>query len=430
MPDSLNHPVTVRQLPNGIRLVLVPLAGTAAVTSYVFFGVGSRYEGEDQQGLAHFTEHMVFKGGEKYPTAQAIAQSMDAVGGEFNAFTSQEYTGFYTKTAAAHYERGLDVLSDMLLRATFAEAELAKEKGVIVEELNMYEDIPMRKVDQVLSKLVFGDTPLGRPIIGTKESVTAFTPADFQRYRSMFYLGERCVIVMAGDLDVEAATETVARYFQDLPRGESYRPQPAQFQEGSERVRIEHKKSEQTHLMLGVRTLPLNHPDRYIARLLTIILGGNMSSRLFTSVREQQGLCYYVRAVPDSYVDEGLMVASAGVDNTRLHQAVAAIVREMQILRDEPVSPQELDRAQQFLLGKMLLSLEDSEEVAELYGMQQLLENKTEPLDHIRQRILDVTADQIQQAARTYFTDARARMAVIGPQEEPEKLQELLHFTI
>ncbi|MCC2631595.1 MAG: processing protease [Patescibacteria group bacterium] len=422
----MNHSITKRTTSNGISVVLVPLENTAVVTAIVLMGVGSRHESDSQRGLAHFTEHMVFKGGRKFLTAQQIAQSLDAVGGEFNAFTSQEFTGFYTKTAAHHLSLGLDVLSDMTLHASFPEEELEKEKGVIVEEMNMYEDMPMRKVDQILSELVYGDSPLGRPIIGTKESVTAFTRDDFTHYREQFYKGSQCTVVIAGSVDVEEAMRLVEDYFGDMPKGEPYRPVPATFMERESRVLLEQKASEQTHLMLAVKGYEISHPLRYPYRVLATILGGNMSSRLFVSVREEQGLCYYVRSMPDSYVDAGLLVASAGVDNARLPLAVTAILNEFRKLRDEPVSEEELERAKQFLFGKMLLSMEDSEQVAEFYGMQQLLEGEIETVESIEAKVAAVTSEDIQRIAKELFVSEELRLAVIGPHADAKALEELL----
>lgn len=424
------HTVITRTTSNGISLVLVPLANTAAATAIVLMGVGSRYESDEQQGLAHFTEHMVFKGGKRYTTAQQIAQTLDAVGGEFNAFTSQEFTGFYTKTAGKHLELGLDVLSDMLLHASIPEAELQKEKGVIVEEINMYEDMPMRKVDQVLSKLVYGDTPLGRPIIGTKETVTAFTRDDFEAYRKQFYMGAQCTVVIAGSFEVEEAASLVERYFAELPKGESYEPALAADQSGSDRILVEEKKSEQTHLMLAVKGYDLTHPKRFAYRVLATMLGGNMSSRLFTSVREEQGLCYYVRAYPDTYKDAGLLVASAGVDNARLPQAITAILKEFVKIRDQKIGEDELERAKQFLLGKMLLGLEDSEQVAEFYGMQQLLEGKIETPDVLEEKIKAVTIAAVQEVAKELFVEESLRLALIGPHQNVKELEALLTFDL
>jgi predicted Zn-dependent peptidase len=422
----MQHKIIEQKLSNGISLVMVPLQGTAAVTCIVFMGVGSRYESDSQRGLAHFTEHMVFKGGRTFKTAQSIAQALDAVGGEFNAFTSQEYTGFYTKTSSEHLELGLNVLSDMVLHAHFPEEELVKEKGVIVEEINMYEDIPMRKVDNVLSSLAFGTTPLGLPVIGTKESVTAFTRDDFVNYRKEFYKGAKCTIVLAGAIDHEESARMVEQYFRDMPAGEAYEPEAAVMQ--TERVRIEYKASEQTHLMLGVEGYALGHPKRFAYRLLSTILGGNMSSRLFVSVREEQGLCYYVRMSPDIYKDAGLLVASAGVDNNRLPQAVEAIIKEMQKVHDTQITEEELDRAKQFLLGRTLLGMEDSEQVAEFYGMQQVIEGKIETLESMEEAIRNVTAEEVFEVAKELFVTEGLRLAVIGPQKNEAELLQLLHF--
>jgi predicted Zn-dependent peptidase len=422
----MQHHINI--LANGISLVLVPIENVASVTTIVMMGVGSRYESDNQQGLAHFTEHMVFKGGKKYPTAQAVAQALDAVGGEFNAFTSSEFTAFFTKTASEHLDLGLDVLADMTLRASFPEEELKKEKGVIVEEINMYEDIPMRDVDGVLMSLVYGDTPMGRPITGSKKSVKAFSREDFVNYVQQFYQGEKCTIVLAGNMDLQEAQQKVENYFNSLPKGSVYQPQSAIFipKAGIERVKIKEKKSEQTHLLLAAQAYALTDPKRDIFRLLSVILGGNMSSRLFVSVREEQGLCYYIRATPDVYTDSGMLVASAGVDNTRLEQAVAAIIQEMSKLKNERVEETELERAKQFILGKLQLSLEDTEQVAEFYGGQQLLEGKIRNLSQMRASILSVRPDQIQAAAGEIFQTDRLRLAVIGPQNNRAKLAELL----
>ena len=407
---------------------MIPLVSTEAVTTIVLMGVGSRYESNEQQGLAHFTEHMVFKGGRSYASAQAVSQALDAVGGEFNAFTSEEFTGFYTKTDKRHIELGLDVLSDIVLHAKFPEDELEKEKGVIVEEINMYEDMPMRNVHHLLASLVFGDTPLGRPILGTKESIADFTREDFVNYRKQFYRGSQCTVVIAGAVDPANGETLVSKYFAELASGEPYRPVPATFQ-GPVRVALDVRKSEQTHLALAIQALQLNDPRKYALRTLATILGGNMSSRLFVSVREEQGLCYYVRAHTDSMVDTGTIVISAGVDNNRLPLAVSAIVKELQKLKDELVSDEELNRAKQYQLGKILLSLEDSEDVAEFYGLQHVLEGKIDSIDELERGIESVTAQEVLELAQKLFVNNGLRLAVSGPYEDVEALNHLMTIT-
>ncbi|MBU6389376.1 insulinase family protein [Patescibacteria group bacterium] len=425
----MQHKITKHHLANGISLVMIPLESATSVTTIALMGVGSRYESDQQRGIAHFTEHMVFKGGRKYTTAQQVAQALDAVGGDFNAFTSQEFTGFFTKTAGQHLELGIDVLSDIMLHATFPEVELEKEKGVIIEEINMYEDMPMRKVDQVLNSQVYGDTGMGRPILGNKESIASYARQDFLNYRKQFYRGVQCTVVIAGNFDPRQATKWVEQYFAELPAGEPYQPAPAVFHTDTPRVVIEEKASEQTHLMLAAKGYPLDHPKRHAYRLLATILGGNMSSRLFVSVREEQGLCYYVRAGIDAYQDTGMLVASAGVDNFRLNLAVAAIMQEFAKIKNEPVTAQELERAKQFSVGKLLLSLEDSEEVAEYYGMQDLLLKRIETPEEIEAATLAVTAAEVQDVARELLTEDNLRLAVIGPHQDQMALDQLLKLS-
>lgn len=423
---SLQHKVTHRVLPNGISLIMVPIQGTGAVTAMVYMGVGSRHEDDSQQGLAHFTEHMLFKGGDRYKSTQEISKALDGVGGDFNAFTSHEYTAYYTKVSSDQLGLGLDILSDMVINAKFPADELEKEKGVIVEEINMYEDMPMRMVDQVLMDLLFGDTPLGRPIIGTKKSVTAFTDEDFKKYRDHFYVGGACTVAIAGSLDEAAAEKLVARYFGSLPAGDPRTPQPATFVREGSRVKILEKPSEQTHLMLSAEAYPFGDGRRHALRLLATMLGGNMSSRLFLKVREEQGLCYYVRANTDLYKDCGFLVASAGVDNSRLDKAVEAIVRQMKEIRDGAISQDELDRAKRYVTGKTLLAMEDSENVAEYYGSLDRMVGTQDTPAQLLAQLEVVTVDDVHAVARDIFTNDKLRLAVIGPKHSVAKLEGLL----
>ncbi len=421
---SRMHQLHLHTLSNGVRLLTVSSPATSAVTTLVLMRVGSRFESDAQRGLAHFTEHMVFKGGRDFPSYRAITHALDGVGGEFNAYTSQEYTGFYTRTAVEHLRLGASVLSDMVLRANFPEEELEKEKGVIVEEINMYEDMPMHKVGQVLSDLCLGDTPLGRPIIGTKESVMGFTREDFLKYRDEFYHGGACVLVMAGAIAPEQSIPLAEEFFSSLPAGEAITPLPGAWEEG--RVSLLTKPAEQSHLQIAVPSYPIGHPKRAAYRVMNTILGGNMSSRLFTEVREEQGLCYYVRSSPDSYTDLGMLVCTAGVDNNRLEQAVTAIVEECRGMITRPVAEEELTRAKQFLLGHTKLGMEDGERVAELYGMQLLLENKLEPIDEFLEKIAAVTEEDVHEVAKELFVPGAMRLAVVGPYDKADVLEKML----
>jgi len=423
---SFQHTVSHTILPNGISLVVVPLANTGAATTMVFMGVGSRYESDKQQGLAHFTEHLVFKGGRKYKSTQAITETLDAIGGEFNAFTSHEYTGFYTKTAAEHVPLSFDVLSDMLLHATFPADELEKEKGVIVEEINMYEDMPMRKVEYTLMDLLFGDSPIGRSILGTKESVTHFTAEDFHAYRKQFYMGRQCTIVVTGAVEVNHVKKLAEEYFGAMPEGDTYKPSEAHLLNVDKRVKVEEKASEQSHFILAVEAYPNADPRRYALRLLATMLGGNMSSRLFVKVREEQGLCYYVRASTDTYQDVGFLVASAGVDNNRLTNALKAVLNQFSEILVHGIKQDELSRAKSYLKGRTLLAMEDSEHVAEYYAAQDRLEDTRDTPEQVLAELEKVQIADIMAVAKDLFQDHKLRLAVIGPKHHADKLEALL----
>ncbi len=421
----MQHQIATHRLENGVTVITVPVPGTSTITSVVFFRVGSRYESDHQQGLAHFTEHLVFKGGVRYPTSRDVTQTVDGIGGEMNAFTSFEYTGFYVKAAKEHVGTALDVLSDITLHATFPEAELEKEKGVITEEINMYEDLPMRRVDHVLMEQLFGNTPLGRRILGTKASVAGFTQQDFLDYRKEFYHGDSCVVVLAGAITPEESEKLAREYFSSLPSGSVASYSPADYQ-SLPAVMADVRPGEQYHLQLAVPGLPLGHESAPTQKVLDTILGGTMSSRLFIAVREERGLCYYVRAGSDALLDTGVFSASAGVDVKRLDVAVQAIIDEFKRLRDEGVTEEELVRAKAYLTGKAAMSMEGSDEVAMYYGLQYALEYRTDTVaEHVAQ-IQAVTAQQVQELAQQLFVSGSARLAVVGPQPHLETLEGIL----
>lgn len=421
----MQHQIATHRLANGVTVITVPVPGTSTITSVVFFRVGSRYEADHQQGLAHFTEHLVFKGGVRYPTSRDVTQTVDGIGGEMNAFTSYEYTGFYVKAAKEHVATALDVLSDITLHATFPEQELEKEKGVITEEINMYEDLPMRRVDHVLMEQLFGDTPLGRRILGTKDSVANFTQQDFLNYRQQFYHGDSCVVVLAGAVSPEESQKLGEEYFSSLPSGSVATYSPAHFHE-KPAVLADVRPGEQYHLQLAVPGLPLAHESAPTQKVLDTILGGTMSSRLFVAVREERGLCYYVRAGSDALLDTGVFSASAGVDVKRLDVAVQAIIDEFKRLRDEGVTEEELVRAKAYLTGKAAMSMEGSDEVAMYYGLQYALEYRTDSVSEHVAKIQEVTAQQVQELAKQLFVPGSARLAVVGPQPHTETLEGIL----
>src|SRR5438445_3391548 len=327
-----------------------------SVTCAIMLAAGSRYETPDTNGIAHFSEHMFFKGTEKRPTARDISKEIDAIGGEFNAFTGKEYTGFYVKCAAESRDIALDVLVDMLRNSKFAEEEIEREKGVIIEEMNMYYDTPRDFIGGVYEELLWGDQPLGREIIGRKETIRDATRDTFLGYLDRWYRPSRMVLGVAGRIG-DGLLERAQELLGDLVDAETGEPAAtAPYMNG--RVSVSTKQSEQAHVSLGVHSLPLDHPDRYAIQLLATALGGGMSSRLFTDVRERRGLAYYVYGLNHSYTDAGTLYTQAGVDIARIDEAVTTIAAELRKIAAEPLPADELEKARNFAKGRFVLQLE------------------------------------------------------------------------
>ena len=297
---------------------------------------GSRYETKETNGIAHFAEHMFFKGTERRPTAREIAGEIDSIGGEFNAFTGKEYTGYYVKCAAEHRDTALDVLVDMLRHSKFDPEEIEREKGVIVEEMNMYYDTPRDYVDGVYDELLYKDTPLGWDIIGRKETVRAAERETFFDYLDRWYRAPRMVAGVAGNLG-DDLNERLQELLGDVPDGQTGQPEPATWSQEAPQVKLHTKQSDQAHIRIGVHSYPLDHPDRYALGLLATVLGGGMSSRLFTEVRERRGLAYYIYGHNMAYTDTGTLYAQGGVDIKRIDDAVTTVVQEFGRIAAEPV---------------------------------------------------------------------------------------------
>src|SRR5688572_29782240 len=317
-------------LTNGLRVVTAPMPQAKSVACFVMLAAGSRYETRDTNGIAHFAEHMFFKGTERRPTARDIAGEIDAIGGEFNAFTGKEYTGYYVRCAAHTRDVALDVLVDMLRRSKFDAEEIEREKGVIIEEMNMYFDTPRDFIGGVYESLLYGDQPLGWDIIGRKETVRGATRESFLDYTGAWYRPNRMVVGVGGQLG-DGLQEKLEQLLGDLEPGETGAPAPVQ-PNGAGRVKVHTKASDQAHIVIGVRSRPLVDPDRYVLQLLATVLGGGMSSRLFTEVRERRGLAYYVHGTNHAYTDAGTLYAQSGVDINRIEEAVTTIVEQFRLL--------------------------------------------------------------------------------------------------
>jgi len=411
-------------LPNGLRVVTAPMSQAQSVSCFVMLAAGSRYETPESNGIAHFAEHMFFKGTERRPTARDISAEIDSIGGEFNAFTGKELTGYYVRCAGESRDVALDVLVDMLRNSRFDEEEIDREKGVIIEEMNMYFDTPRDYVSGVYDDLVYGDHPLGWDILGSKETIQAATRETFNSYLDRWYTAERMVVGVAGaignDLD-----EKLLELLGDLPAGANGAPDPVGTTNGS-RVKLFTKQSDQAHLCLGFRTLPIDHPDRYAIDLLRVVLGGGMSSRLFTEVRERRGLAYYVLAMIQGYRDTGSLFAQAGVDVKRVDEAVETIVDEFLKMTTEAVPAEELEKARAYTKGRFVLSLETPQGMNRFALLREVLENAAPDPAEVLAGVEAVTADDVQRVAQGLISNDSLRLALIGPFDDADRFDKLL----
>jgi predicted Zn-dependent peptidase len=420
--------VTVFQrdtLGNGLRVLTADLPYAQSVAVLVMLAAGSRYETAENAGIAHFSEHMFFKGTEKRPSAKEIAGTVDAIGGEFNAFTGKEYTTYYVKCAAEHRDVVLDVLVDMLRNSRFEAEEIEREKGVILEEMNMYYDTPRDFIGGVYEELLYGDQPLGWDIIGRKETVRAADRDTFLGYTNRWYHPERMVVGLGGNVG-DDAVEKIEQLLGDLSAAETGEPEPADVQANGPRVKIHQKQSDQAHLCLGVPSYPLEHPDRYVLQLLATVLGTGMSSRLFTEVRERRGLAYYVFGINHSYTDAGSLYSQAGVDINRADEAVEVIAHELKRIAEEPVGAAELEKSRNLAKGRFLLQLENPQGMI-LFGLRrEVLEGQAVDPQEIQDGLDAVTAEDIQRVAQDVIGRHGLNLALIGPFDEAEKFEALL----
>jgi predicted Zn-dependent peptidase len=413
-------------LSNGLRVLTAPLAHAQSVACYVMLAAGSRYENAANRGIAHFAEHMFFKGTKRRPTARDIAMEVDSIGGEFNAFTSKEYTGYYIRCAGEQRDQAFDVLVDMLRNSKFDAEELEREKGVIIEEMNMYIDTPRDYIGSVYEELVFGSNPLGWETLGSKATIQSTTRQTFLDYIDEWYRPERMVVGCAGAVGDELLP-MLEGLLGDVSGSAPAGPAPAAVERTPEpRVRVHRKDSDQANVALGVPSYPLGHPDRYALQLLGTVLGTGMSSRLFLEVRERRGLAYYVFAFNNAFTDAGTLYAQAGVDLKRAEEAVEVIANEFKKLADEPVPSEELEKARALAKGRFVLQTESPNGLL-LFGLRrEVLEGAAAEPEEILAGIDAVTAEDVQRVAEDVIGGSGLRCAVIGPFDDASAFQRLL----
>lgn len=416
---------SLERLVSGLPVLTAPVEGTAAVTVMVFAKAGSRYEKDSERGISHFLEHMFFKGGNKFKTTEEVSAAIDGVGGDFNAFTGKEYAGYYVKVSADQTELACDVLSDMLLHASFPPEEIDKERGVIMEEERMYQDTPMYRAGWDFEELLFGDHPLGWDTIGTEKVIKSVQQKDFKKHRDALYGPQSCVLTFAGKVTPKESLAYAKRFFDPLTGGQDHAFEPlTKF--GPERIFLREKNTEQAHLVLGVPSISSLDADHFVHKILAIVLGGNMSSRMFLRIREAKGLCYYISTETDNYLDAGALSTRAGVDQSRLDEAIGSIIHEYLLCAKEGVTAEELKRAKDFLKGKITLSMEDCEERAHFYGKQQLLYPHVRDIPDYFKEIDAVTKERVDALAKKLLKQEELRLVVIGKDGNKGRFEKLL----
>ena len=419
---------TKKTLPNGLRILLVPQQNSLASTMLVLVSAGSEYETKKTNGLSHFLEHMVFKGTTNRPNAGMISNELDALGAEYNAFTSQEYTGYWAKAQGHKIDQLIDIISDLYLNPTFNEQEIEKERGVIIEEINMYEDTPMRRVHELLSELLYGDQPAGWDIAGKKEIIRKLTRNDFVKYRGERYVAPGTVVVVAGKFNPQKVEARIRGLFSGLSKKRAAAKPKTAIRQKKPVALVKFKESDQTHLAVGVRAFDTFDERRYALQVLADVVGGGMSSRLFHRVRDELGAAYYVRAGVESFLDHGYLTVSAGSDNKRANLVLKVIIEELAKLAKDLVPQAELRKAKDHMIGGLILSLETSDEMAGFYGGQEVLTNKIATPEDLVKRVERVTAEEIRKIARTIFKNQALNLAVIGPYKNAKPFLPLLKF--
>lgn len=415
-------------LKNGLRIITVPMKGNPAVTVMAMVETGSKYETKDINGLSHFLEHMMFKGTPKRPTAKSISVELDSLGASYNAFTSTEYTGYYAKVENRHLDKALDIISDLYLNPLFKQEEIEKEKGVIIEEIKMYNDLPQSQVNEVFNNLLYGDVPAGWPVIGPEENIRKFKREDFLEYRKNHYVAESSIVVVSGDIKEKEVVNKVEKLFKNIPTTKNQEKLPVKETQDKPQVKIKYKDTSQTHLILGFRSFDVKDKRGPIMSVLNTILGQGMSSRLFTKMRDDLGICYYVRSSHDTFTDHGYLAISAGVDNTRVKIAIENIMIELNRLKTELVSKQELKKAKDFISGGIALGLETSDSRADYVGFQELLKGDIKTPEEKLRQINKVTPKQIKDLANEILLEKVLNLAMIGPFKDEKEFLPLLKF--
>ncbi|MBU18092.1 MAG: peptidase M16 [Chloroflexi bacterium] len=414
-------------LDNKLRVLTSTMAHTQSISMVICVGAGSRYESDELAGVSHFIEHLPFKGTESWPTARAVSEAIEGVGGVMNASTDREMTVFWCKVARLHYKTAFAVLMDMVLNSRLDPEEVEKEREVIQEELRMTYDQPSYRVDLLIDEAMWPDQAMGRDVGGTLETVADIQQKDIREYMHQQYNPANTVVAVAGNVTHEEVVGMLAETTRDWKPLESLDWELATDNVEGPLVKVERRHSDQTHLCLGVPGLSLTHPDRYAFNLMNTILGDGMSSRLFLNLREEQGLAYDVHSSSSNYRDTGALVVYCGVEPSKTNDAVKTIVKEFQGMHQAP-SEQELNKAREYSKGRLLLRMEDTRAVASWLGAQELLQDCVRTPEEVVESLDAVTPADIARVAKNFLNDDKMRLAVVGPRGGVKALTGMLRF--
>lgn len=417
-----------RTLPNGVRVITVPAPGNPSVTVMVMVETGSSYETKGQNGLAHFLEHMLFKGSAKRPTSMDIARELDSLGAQNNAFTSSEVTAYHAKADKKHFKKIIDIVSDMYLHPTLPPDELEKERGVILQEISMYEDLPQKKVYNVLVELLYGDTPVGRTILGPIDNIKKFSRKDFIDYTRKYYLAERTIVVVSGDVKESEVLNEVKRIFKNIPKGGRVSKPKIVEKQKVPALKVLKKKSDQAHMIMSFRTFSAKDKRIPTLALISNILGGGMSSRLHQRLREAMGACYYIYARHDDYSDHGLLLLPTGINAVRAEEVVGAMLEECKRLADEPITELELEMVKEYHLGHLHMDLETSDARASYFGDQEITVGSLHSPEEYEKIIRKISPKDIQKVAKELFRNDNLNLAVVGDIKDERALRKILKF--
>ncbi|MDP2934614.1 MAG: pitrilysin family protein, partial [bacterium] len=378
-------------------------------------------------GISHFLEHMFFKGTKKRPSTAKLIEPLDKIGGEYNAFTGQENTGYWAKVDSKHLDVALNWVSDIFLNSKLESTEIEREKGVIIEEINMYLDDPKRYVSDLWDKLLYGDQPAGWLISGEKESVKQFKRDNFTNYLENHYSATNTVICVAGNIGgVEKLKKKIEEKFKKINIQKPGGRGRVVFSQKQPEILLHYKNTDQTHLCLGVRAYNNFHKDKYVLRVLSAVLGGGMSSRMWISVRERKGLAYYVWVYNNVDLDAGFLLTQAGVNNDKIDEAIKEILNQFKLIKNRKISTKELRKAKDYIKGGAILGMESSDAQASFCANQELMENRILTLDKIFAKIEAVTAKDIQRVAKDIFRPEKLNLALIGPFKDKSKFEKII----